>query len=109
MTLGQVVGEHHRQQWLAGGVFGSCYKCRIFRRKLTDRECDILDNFRIANTIEDDNLYAGIRHDGFLEGLTMGYMSAETLVEELKFKGDHAVQYFFGTPRAVELLKRIEI
>ena len=37
----------------------------------------------------------------------MGYMSISILVEELKFRGDHAVQYFFGTPRAVELLKRI--
>lgn len=38
----------------------------------------------------------------------MGYMSATALVEELKFRGDHAVQYFFGTPEAVELLKLIE-
>lgn len=38
----------------------------------------------------------------------MGYLSATALVEELKFRGDHAVQYFFGTPEAVELLKRIE-
>lgn len=39
----------------------------------------------------------------------MGYLSASALVEELKFKGEHAVQYFFGTLRAVELLKRIEL
>ncbi len=39
----------------------------------------------------------------------MGYLSASALVEELKFRGDHAVQYFFGTPRAVKLLKRIEL
>lgn len=39
----------------------------------------------------------------------MGYLSAAALVEELKFKGDHAVQYFFGTPRALEFLKRIEL
>ncbi len=37
-----------------------------------------------------------------------GYLSASALVEELKFKGDHAVQYFFGTPRAISLLKHIE-
>jgi len=39
----------------------------------------------------------------------MGYLSASTLVEELRFKGDHAVQYFFGTPKAVNFLKRIEL
>ena len=35
--------------------------------------------------------------------------SASALVEELKFKGDYAIQYFFGTPKAVKLLKRIEL
>lgn len=39
----------------------------------------------------------------------MGYMSASASVEELRFRGDHAVQYFFGTSKAVELLKRIEL
>ena len=39
----------------------------------------------------------------------MGYLSASALVEELRFRGDHAVQYFFGTPKAVELLKRVEL
>ena len=37
------------------------------------------------------------------------YLSASALVEELRFRSDHAVQYFFGTPKAVELLKRIEL
>ena len=35
--------------------------------------------------------------------------SASALVEELKFKGDYAIQYFFGTTKAVKLLKRIEL
>lgn len=39
----------------------------------------------------------------------MGYLSASALVEELRFKGDHAIQYFFGTPKDVEILKRIEL
>lgn len=39
----------------------------------------------------------------------MGYLSASALVEELKFRGDHAIQYFFGTTKALELLKRIEL
>lgn len=39
----------------------------------------------------------------------MGYLSASALVEELRFKGDHAVQYFFGSPKAVKFIKRIEL
>ncbi|RXE71554.1 DUF3990 domain-containing protein, partial [Muribaculaceae bacterium Isolate-013 (NCI)] len=38
----------------------------------------------------------------------MGYLSASALVEELRFKGDHAVQYFSGTPKTIQLLTRIE-
>ncbi len=36
----------------------------------------------------------------------LGYISVERLIEELKFKGDHAIQYFFGTERAIKLLKK---
>ncbi len=39
----------------------------------------------------------------------MGYLPASALVQELKFRGDHAVQYLFATPRAVQLLKRIQL
>lgn len=39
----------------------------------------------------------------------MGNLLAAALVEELKFKGNHAVQYFFGTHRAIEILKHIEL
>ncbi len=57
----------------------------------------------VIGPIADDTVGVQIRR------YTMGYLSASALVEELKFRGDHAVQYFFGTPRAVELLKRIEL
>lgn len=57
----------------------------------------------VIGPIADDTVGVQIRR------YIMGYLSASALVEELKFKGDHAVQYFFGTSRAVELLKRIEI
>lgn len=53
--------------------------------------------------IADDTVGVQIRR------FIMGYLSASTLVEELRYHGDKAVQYFFGTPRAVELLKRIEL
>lgn len=57
----------------------------------------------VIGPIADDTVGVQIRR------YIMGYMSASALVEELKFRGDHAAQYFFGTPRAIELLKRIEL
>lgn len=33
----------------------------------------------------------------------------EMAVRTTRFKGDHAVQYFFGTPKAISFLKRIEL
>lgn len=57
----------------------------------------------VIGPIADDTVGVQIRR------YTMGYLSASALVEELKFRGDHAVQYFFGTQRAVNLLKRIEL
>ncbi len=57
----------------------------------------------VIGPIADDTVGVQIRR------YIMGYLTAAALVEELKFKGDHAVQYFFGTPRAVELLKRIKL
>lgn len=57
----------------------------------------------IIGPIADDTVGVQIRR------YIMGYLSAAALVEELKFKGGHAVQYFFGTPRALEFLKHIEL
>ncbi len=57
----------------------------------------------VIGPIADDTVGVQIRR------YIMGYLSAADLVEELKYKGDHAIQYFFGTPRAVELLKRVEL
>lgn len=36
-----------------------------------------------------------------------GYIPINVLVEELRFHGNHAIQYFFGTERAVKLLKKL--
>lgn len=36
---------------------------------------------------------------------TMGYIDIESLIKELKYKANKAVQYFFGSNRAIELLK----
>ncbi len=57
----------------------------------------------VIGPIADDTVGVQIRR------FIMGYLSASALVEELRFKGDHAVQYFFGTPKAVKFLKRIEL
>lgn len=56
----------------------------------------------VIGPIADDTVGVQIRR--FL----MGYLSASALVDELRFRGDHAIQYYFGTSQAVELLKRIE-
>ena len=57
----------------------------------------------VIGPIADDSVGVQIRR--FIEG----YLPAEKLVEELRYHGDRAVQYFFGTDRAINLLKRIEI
>lgn len=57
----------------------------------------------VIGPIADDTVGVQIRR------YMMGYLSAAALVEELKFKGNHAVQYFFGTHCAIEILKHIEL
>lgn len=53
----------------------------------------------VIGPIADDTVGVQIRR------YIMGYMSASALVEELRYRGDHAIQYFFGTPKAVDCLK----
>lgn len=55
----------------------------------------------VIGPIADDTVGVQIRR------YVMGYMSARDLVEELKFRGDRAVQYFFGSQRAINLLKKL--
>lgn len=55
----------------------------------------------VIGPIADDTVGVQIRR------FIMGYLSASALVEELRFKGEHVVQYFFGTPKAIKFLKRI--
>lgn len=56
----------------------------------------------VIGPIADDTVGVQIRR------YIMGYLSVSALIEELRYRGNHAVQYFFGTPQSVELLKRIE-
>ena len=57
----------------------------------------------VIGPIADDTVGVQIRR------YIMGYMSASALVEELRFRGDHAIQYFFGTQEAIKFLRRIEL
>lgn len=57
----------------------------------------------VIGPIADDTVGVQIRR------YIMGYLSSSSLVEELKFRGDYAIQYFFGTDKAIEFLKRIEL
>lgn len=57
----------------------------------------------VIGPIADDTVGVQIRR------FIMGYLSAAALVEELKFNGDRAVQYYFATQDAVDLLKNIEL
>lgn len=55
----------------------------------------------IGRPIADDSV--GVQLRRFMQG----YMPLSQLIEELRFHGDHAIQYYFGTPKAIKLLKRI--
>lgn len=57
----------------------------------------------VTGPIADDTVGVQIRR------FIMGYLSASALVKELRFRGDHSIQYFFGSPKAIKLLKRIEL
>lgn len=54
----------------------------------------------VIGPIADDNVGVQIRR--FING----YISANELIKELRFK-DRSIQYFFGTEKAINLLKRI--
>ena len=43
-----------------------------------------------------------------LRRFMLGYINIDTLIKELMFKGNHAIQYFFRTEKAIKLLKKIK-
>ncbi|MDE7342400.1 MAG: DUF3990 domain-containing protein, partial [Muribaculaceae bacterium] len=75
----------------------------VVMNRNNDSEVPAHTNHILIGPIADDTVGVQIRR------YIMGYLSASALVEELRFKGDHAIQYFFGTQKAVQLLKRIEL
>lgn len=75
----------------------------VVNNRRNDSDIQIHDYDIVIGPIADDTVGVQIRR------YIMGYMSAAALVEELKFHGDHAVQYFFGSELALKLLKKSEI
>ena len=55
----------------------------------------------VIGPIADDEVGTQIRRFG------RGYIDADRLIEELKFHGDRAIQYFFGTDIAIKKLKKL--
>lgn len=61
-----------------------------------------LHNFDIViGPIADDSVGTQIRR------YIQGYLPVSQLIEELRFHGDHAIQYFFCTEQSIKLLQRI--
>ena len=56
----------------------------------------------VIGPIADDDV--GFQLNRFIEGI----IPLDVLVRELKYNGDHVIQYFFATEKAVKLLKRIK-
>jgi hypothetical protein len=54
----------------------------------------------VIGPIADDTVGVQIRR------FVNGYIPMNTLIEELRFRGNHAIQYFFGTERAIQFLKK---
>lgn len=55
----------------------------------------------VVGPIADDTVGVQLRR------YIMGYIPIDVLIEELRFHGTHAIQYFFGTSQAVSLLKKV--
>lgn len=72
----------------------------ILKNRKNDIETPMHDYDIVIGPIADDTVGSQIRR--FLQG----YMPIHQLVEELKFHGDRAVQYYFGTERSLKLIKR---
>lgn len=73
----------------------------VVANRKNDSSVHIHDYDIVIGPIADDSVGTQIRR--YVEG----YLPVSILVEELKFHGDKAVQYFFGTERSLEFLKRI--
>lgn len=73
----------------------------IIQNRNNNESTPIHDYDIVIGPIADDRVGLQIRK------FTQGYITVKKLIRELKFK-EPAIQYFFGTPKAISLLKRIE-
>ena len=73
----------------------------ILQNRRNEGDQSILDFDIVIGPIADDSVGVQLRR------FMMGYISIETMIEELRFRGDKTTQYFFGTQRAITLLKHI--
>lgn len=73
----------------------------IVANRKNNSDTPIHDFDIIIGPIADDSVGVQIRR------YIQGYLPVSRLVEELRYHGDHAIQFFFGTERAIRLLKRI--
>lgn len=73
----------------------------IVANRKNNTDIPIHDFDIVIGPIADDSVGVQIRR------YIQGYLPVSQLIEELRFHGDHAIQYFFGTERAIKLLQRI--
>ena len=76
----------------------------------------LLDCYAAEHTLSIEDALEDLTHICLQKGgqiawlrFIMGYISIEKLIEELKYKGNHSVQYFFATEAAINLLKKVEL
>lgn len=70
------------------------------RRNTTDEQTHQFDI--VIGPIANDTV--GVQISRFM----LGYIEMPKLIEELRFRGNHAMQYFFATERAINLLKIVD-
>jgi hypothetical protein len=74
----------------------------IVKNRNNKSDCPIHPYDIVIGPIADDTVGIQIRR------FVMGYLTPKQLIEELRFHGDYAIQYFFGTERAIKLLKKMD-
>lgn len=72
----------------------------IVENRKNQTEAPIHDFDIVIGPIADDSVGVQVRR------FILGYLPVERLVEELKFHGNHAVQYFFANEKALNYLRK---
>jgi hypothetical protein len=74
----------------------------ILRNRKNDSDVNSHNYDIVIGPIADDTV--GVQIYRFLQG----YIDIQTLIKELKYRGDRAIQYFFGTENAINLLQKVD-